>query len=861
MAVPEQTPYKEYTANGVTTSFPLEFDCDNQDHLIVTVNDVEPENGQWSLINGAVVFLLAPANQAKIIIQRNTPFERDTDYQSYNNSFRPQPVNKDFDRIWWKLQELGYRDQVIWLALVKEISDRIVGDKNLQIQIDVIDQQVNENTSDISQLVNDLSREIADRITGDKILKDMFLAMMDEAITEGTINALAITHIDSLSDLGAITNVWEGRTIYVKDSGMYEYDASSLSWSLLEKNIVKTVESVADLQNLVKWGGRTVYVESYNKVLYALAKPIKIGGGFFTYVDELSQVNDYGHIINGWQRLNTKEYRPVNFGAVPDWNSSTQDGTDSTISIQRCINSCLNTENNMRNGGARSIVFDSGNYYFTKLNISRINWFDLTVIGEGMCQFWIKGVGNKDGGIINNLEGTKWKNIIFNGFEGASNIYPPIFGEDDLQYIMQCYLPAPYSLPDIDINFDGCGVFWCKEFALVRGRGFTFRNGDWGGIQGALCVIDCDPSLIFETSNTSKANQWFDTAMRHYRVQNSRGDGSQFVIRVQGTAPYKEYIHDVTVSDCAIVNNEYGIIDAEDARLIAPKLVNNFFTMCRRGYHCKAVVNAVDSGNTWSNNAGTDSSHYDPAIIANGIQNLHIITDSIDGFYIGDGGSYKQISYSLIYLAGSAAKANNIKIKDSFFEDFGDVADATACLVKFENPPEEFKNVEITGNSIRSKNGYVKKWVSHSADLDYTQNGNSTDGNFKDDEMVWRKSSSVNGIIYDYKYVQNGSYIEGITLVNIAASLNSGAVGDIPLPIPAISFNPSLSSQISNVATFGYFENLKTSKMLSAYVTVSSGITLLNVTDGTNLDVSNFTKLDNSKASSMMISYRYRFKM
>ncbi|MDR8235942.1 hypothetical protein FPK75_22330, partial [Acinetobacter baumannii] len=90
------------------------------------------------------------------------PFQRTTNYQLYDNSFRPSAVNKDFDLIWWKLQELGYRDQVIWLALVKEISDRIAGDDNLQNQINTIDEwlgnlqeNVDQNTNDIEQLVND----------------------------------------------------------------------------------------------------------------------------------------------------------------------------------------------------------------------------------------------------------------------------------------------------------------------------------------------------------------------------------------------------------------------------------------------------------------------------------------------------------------------------------------------------------------------------------------------------------------------------------------------------------------------------------------------------------------------------------
>lgn len=113
MAVQPQTPYKEYTANGSTKSFALEFDCDNQDHLIVLVDDVEAIVGTWSLSNGAVVFGNAPATGKKITVQRNTPFRRDGDFQSYDNSFRPGPVNKGFDWIWLKLQELGVADWIL----------------------------------------------------------------------------------------------------------------------------------------------------------------------------------------------------------------------------------------------------------------------------------------------------------------------------------------------------------------------------------------------------------------------------------------------------------------------------------------------------------------------------------------------------------------------------------------------------------------------------------------------------------------------------------------------------------------------------------------------------------------------------
>lgn len=113
MAVPEQTPYIEHIGNGATTSFALEFQCESKDHLIVLVDEIEPPIASWSLVDGNVVFTIAPAVGKKITLQRNTPFSRTTDYQSYNNSFRPPAVNKDFDWIWLKLQELGVADWIL----------------------------------------------------------------------------------------------------------------------------------------------------------------------------------------------------------------------------------------------------------------------------------------------------------------------------------------------------------------------------------------------------------------------------------------------------------------------------------------------------------------------------------------------------------------------------------------------------------------------------------------------------------------------------------------------------------------------------------------------------------------------------
>ncbi len=78
MAVPEQTPYKEYTANGITTVFPLDFDVLEQDHLIVLIDDLEPPVGSWHLdaAKDAVV-LIVPLSQGLLLKLEGMPLSQE----------------------------------------------------------------------------------------------------------------------------------------------------------------------------------------------------------------------------------------------------------------------------------------------------------------------------------------------------------------------------------------------------------------------------------------------------------------------------------------------------------------------------------------------------------------------------------------------------------------------------------------------------------------------------------------------------------------------------------------------------------------------------------------------------------------
>ena len=230
MAVQPQTPYKEYTANGSTNSFALEFDCDNQDHLIVLVDDIEPVVGAWSLIGGAVVFGTAPTNGKKITIQRNTPFRRDGDFQSYDNSFRPGPVNKGFDWVWLKLQELGVADWILSSridALKAYVDDQ---DDELRaylleeirkqgVALDQLDDYYNYLMQRLAQIAVDKGWDASFVVDGDKTQKQV------NDISKSVINVVELRNLRGVKNGDTVRTL--GHTEIGLGGGTYTFEALS----------------------------------------------------------------------------------------------------------------------------------------------------------------------------------------------------------------------------------------------------------------------------------------------------------------------------------------------------------------------------------------------------------------------------------------------------------------------------------------------------------------------------------------------------------------------------------------------------------------------------------------------------------
>lgn len=109
MTVENTKPIQHFIANGTTKAFAINFAVEGKDNIKVTVNDtvVSVDDYSYDALINSVVFNTAPVNSVEITIERVTSLERSITYQTYDNSFRPEILNYDLDRIWHVLQEMG----------------------------------------------------------------------------------------------------------------------------------------------------------------------------------------------------------------------------------------------------------------------------------------------------------------------------------------------------------------------------------------------------------------------------------------------------------------------------------------------------------------------------------------------------------------------------------------------------------------------------------------------------------------------------------------------------------------------------------------------------------------------------------
>lgn len=223
MAVPEQMPIVVYTANGTTKNFPITFDLHDDRYLDVLVNKELAKVGAYTIDTGkSVVFIVAPKSGDEIILARSTTLDRPTDFNTYDNSFRPSALNWDFDKIWHKLQEQYLIDANFLARLKNEIETRRTSDSLLQHQIDILNSVLigvfeKASSSYLLEKLKDLEDSMQDAIDQVEIKADDFfrnlsnnylaLAIKGDWLTNSPYKVKDLVFYNSITYICLITHV------------------------------------------------------------------------------------------------------------------------------------------------------------------------------------------------------------------------------------------------------------------------------------------------------------------------------------------------------------------------------------------------------------------------------------------------------------------------------------------------------------------------------------------------------------------------------------------------------------------------------------------------------------------------------
>lgn len=108
MAVQDQVPYNQHVGNGLTTVFAFAFLLLLEDDLKVYLDGVLQTSGYTvsgvgNPTGGTVTFSVAPASSVVVLLDRDIPLERLTDYQDAGDLLA-DTLNRDFDRLWMAIQ-------------------------------------------------------------------------------------------------------------------------------------------------------------------------------------------------------------------------------------------------------------------------------------------------------------------------------------------------------------------------------------------------------------------------------------------------------------------------------------------------------------------------------------------------------------------------------------------------------------------------------------------------------------------------------------------------------------------------------------------------------------------------------------
>lgn len=222
------------------------------------------------------------------------------------------------------------------------------------------------------------------------------------------------------------------------------------------------------------------------------------------------------------------------YGALGNWNSTTQTGADDTAAIQAAINDLGNT---YRNGGYRILYFPRGNYRISALTIPASLQYGVMFIGDGKFDsiLWADQT-NSSPAITSQIEFIHFESMGLFGSKSQSS------NPADWK---SCFYRGQLTstAPDIDVTFSQCALGHSTDFVQAYGRGVVVDNTCTAFFCNYLVNIVADPSITFPGGDTNSV----ETGMRNYCISPQRCDVVSRLFRVTGTGTCKDFINDISI--------------------------------------------------------------------------------------------------------------------------------------------------------------------------------------------------------------------------------------------------------------------------------------------------------------------------
>ena len=168
MTVENTNPIQHFTANGISKVYSFNFLVEGKDNLVVSANGVTVDPSEYSYIEAtrSVEFNIVPTVGTEITVERRTALVRTINYQTYDNSFRPQTLNYDFDRIWRVLQEKGIESAKTLSGLIKILEQLSEADRKI---VEALIEQTRTNIAEDVDNVELIIEEAKQRKEQDKL--------------------------------------------------------------------------------------------------------------------------------------------------------------------------------------------------------------------------------------------------------------------------------------------------------------------------------------------------------------------------------------------------------------------------------------------------------------------------------------------------------------------------------------------------------------------------------------------------------------------------------------------------------------------------------------------------------------------